>query len=235
MLHITFLEHSGFLVETDRQYLLFDWWKGELPPITADKPLYVFASHQHHDHFQPGIFALPAVRYFLGCDIRLDRHNREKWKLSPETAECCLCLKGNERRELPDLLVETLPSTDEGVAFLVTSGGVTLYHAGDLNWWHWEEEGKDWNGTMAANFRRYLEPLRQRHIHVAFAPLDPRQGGAYDWGLTYLLGLARIDTVFPMHQWDDFALTRRFLQEHPELAPQIQPVDFPGQQWTLPL
>ena len=30
---VTFLGHSGFLVELPSVTLLFDWWKGELPAI----------------------------------------------------------------------------------------------------------------------------------------------------------------------------------------------------------
>ena len=46
-----------------------------------------------------------------------------------------------------------LKSTDEGVAFLVEVNGVVIYHAGDLNWWHWDEEPKSWNNDMAARFK----------------------------------------------------------------------------------
>ena len=66
----TFLAHSGFLVELPSVTLLFDWWKGDLPPL-PDKPLLVFASHQHSDHFHPGIFSLDA-RFILGHDIPTD-------------------------------------------------------------------------------------------------------------------------------------------------------------------
>ena len=31
-------------------------------------------------------------------------------------------------------------STDEGVSFCVDFAGVTLFHAGDLNLWHWRDE-----------------------------------------------------------------------------------------------
>ena len=38
-MRITFLDHSGFLVELPSVVLLFDWWKGELPPL-PDKPVH---------------------------------------------------------------------------------------------------------------------------------------------------------------------------------------------------
>ncbi len=237
MMRVTFLAHSGFLVELENLCLLLDWWKGDLRPL-PDKPLLCFASHQHHDHFDPHIFSLDngtrEIRFLLGKDINLSGHNREKWNLSNETAEKCSILGGNEKIDLPHgVTVETLPSTDEGVAFLITCEGKTLYHAGDLNWWHWEEEDKAWNRNMEADFKRYIEPLRDRKIDLAFVPLDPRQAGAADWGLRYLLELARVEKVIPMHQWEDYRPTEAFLREYPQWADTVLPVERLGQQWDL--
>jgi len=237
MIRVTFLAHSGFLVELDGVNFLFDWWKGELPAL-SDKPLFCFASHGHGDHFAPQIFSLDdgsrEVCFLLGKGIELSAENREKWALSPEPAEKVAVLDGNERMELPHgVTVETLPSTDEGVALIITYEGKTLYHAGDLNWWHWEEEPGDWNRTMEADFKRYIEPLRGRHIDLAFAPLDPRQGEAAGWGLRYLLELAEVQRLIPMHQWKDFSPTQRFLAEYPQWTEILLPVEQMGQQWNL--
>ena len=65
MMKATFLNHSCFLLELDSVCLLFDWWKGELPPL-PDKPLLIFASHWHEDHFSPDLFAIPATAYIFG-------------------------------------------------------------------------------------------------------------------------------------------------------------------------
>ena len=48
---ITYIHHSAFLVETESAYLLFDYFQGKLPEFSEEKPLYVFASHRHPDHF----------------------------------------------------------------------------------------------------------------------------------------------------------------------------------------
>ncbi len=67
---VTYIHHSSFLVETDENYFLFDYFEGELPEFKEDKPLLVFASHRHGDHFSPVIFELAGkhkrlVLYFL--------------------------------------------------------------------------------------------------------------------------------------------------------------------------
>ncbi len=231
-MQVTFLDHSGFLVETDSAALLFDWWKGELPAIRPGVPLYVFASHAHPDHFDPRIFSLDGqgreVRFILGRDIKL--RNLERRGVPPETAEKCQSLRGGEALELPRARVEALPSTDEGAAFLVTlPDGQTVFHAGDLNWWHWEGEDKGWNRNMEVNFKRYAGPLRGRRIDLAMLPLDPRLGEAGFWGPAYFLETADIRRFLPMHQWGDFAFTGKFLEKYPAFAAVTLPLERPGQ------
>lgn len=224
MMHVTFLDHSGFLVELPGLTLLFDWWQGDLPPLPSD-PLLVFASHRHPDHFNPRIFALDDgqrdVRFLLGKGIHLTDRNRKKWGLSEKAAADCRVLSGGESASpLPGVTVEALPSTDEGVAFLVTAEGRTVFHAGDLNWWHWEGEDKAWNANMAADFKRYTEPLRGRCADLALLPLDPRLGVPYAyWGLLRFLELMDVRHLLPMHQWEQPEITDEFLRAYPQYAP----------------
>ena len=57
-LTVTYIKHSGFLIETANSYLLFDYWQGKLPELQYDKELYIFSSHAHHDHYTKDIFKL---------------------------------------------------------------------------------------------------------------------------------------------------------------------------------
>ncbi len=234
---VQFLEHSGFYLELEHCALLFDWWKGELPPL-PDKPLLVFASHHHSDHFDPQIFRLaqrvPLTRFILGKDIRFSPANCKRWGLTDDIEAQCLRVGGLRREEpLDGVLVETLPSTDEGVAFLVTVEGHTIYHAGDLNWWHWEGEPDPWNPDMERNFKQYIEPLRGRHIDLAMVPLDPRLENSQGLGLAYLMELAQVDRVLPMHQWEDYSATQKFVEEFPQWSGQILPIQHAGQRFEL--
>ena len=237
MMTVTFLDHSGFLAELPTVCLLFDWWKGELPPLPEEKPLLVCASHRHPDHFDPRIFTLDdgrrEVRFLLGKGIRLTDRNRARWGLSEETAGKCRVLSGGETASpLSGVTVETLPSTDEGVAFLVTADGQTIFHAGDLNWWHWEGEDPAWNRNMEVDFKRFSEPLRGRRIDLAMLPLDPRLGADGFRGPRSFLELADIRRFLPMHQWGDFAFTEQFLAACPQFRDRTVPVVRQGQQFT---
>ena len=129
---ITYIHHSSFIVELKNHILLFDYFQGNLPQFNKNKKLYVFSSHSHHDHFNKSIFKLnkihPDVTYILSKDIN-----------SP-TSENIKLLDGNEKLVIDNLEIETLQSSDLGVAFIVKVENKTIYHGGDLNWWHWEGE-----------------------------------------------------------------------------------------------
>ena len=59
-MQLTYIFHSGFSLETDRCILVFDYWMDPagvmLRLLQSPKPLYVFSSHFHEDHFNRDIF-----------------------------------------------------------------------------------------------------------------------------------------------------------------------------------
>ena len=209
---ITYIGHSGFLTELKHTALLFDYWEGELPDPPPGKRLYVLVSHRHADHFNPDIFRLfqPGrdVVFLLSDDIDARRFPDG---VSGCTARLAPCSEWTDGR----IRVQTLRSTDEGVAFLVECEGKTLYHAGDLNDWQWPGEDPGWNRRMAEAFRRNIEPLRGQAVDAAFIPLDPRQDAEYAAGLDFFLSLVHARRIFPMHCWEDYSVIDRWLDEHP--------------------
>lgn len=216
-MQITYVGHSGFYMELENVLLLFDYYKGELPEFPRSKRLYVFASHRHPDHFNPEIFRLAEEKedifFLLSSDI---------WecRIPKELKARAVRLKPSERCSLENITIQTLKSTDEGVAFLVMCGGKRIYHAGDLNDWRWPGEPENWNRQMKENFDKYIEPLRNMHIDAAFVPLDPRQEDYYCLGLDYFLSLTAggnpSERIYPMHCWEDYQIIDRWLLEHPE-------------------
>ena len=213
-MEIIYIGHSGFLVKTAGCAYLFDYCKGELPSLPPDLPVIVFCSHGHADHFQPGIFSLlkeagsKTVFAVLAKDIPIKKYPREV-----ET----LRVYANHTYSLPQGgKLETLLSTDSGVAFILTTEKGVIYHAGDLNDWGWKEESPATNRRMRGNYRHEIQKLRGRHINAAFLPLDPRQEEYYAAGITYFLEQVHPDAVFPMHYWDKPWIIQNFLQEYPQ-------------------
>jgi L-ascorbate metabolism protein UlaG (beta-lactamase superfamily) len=205
-LQVTYIHHSSFLVETASHTMLFDYFRGDIPPVRREKPLWIFASHAHSDHYVPGIFRLSGlaeeVHYVLSDDIPLsdvpaDLQRRTSFLGAGFTAE------GDGIR------IRTYDSTDQGVAYLVESGGRVIYHAGDLNDWYWDGDEED-----RANSRKYLAELKKIRetglaIDCAFVPLDPRLGGNEYRGMKEFMENVGARHVFPMHFWGDFAVADR--------------------------
>ena len=241
---VTYLNHSGFFLEWQDCCWLFDYYRGKIPKPDRDKPLFVFCSHSHGDHFNPAVFGLvegySRVTYVFANQVRqacrkLER-NPEGINLSPAQWEDLgiggdrelphrvkvppvIFLQNRTDRELPDgkgdvIRIHTLQSTDCGCGFFLSYKGKGVYHAGDLHWWTWPGESEAENRKMEADYKKEMEYLAGKQVDLLFSPLDPRQEEDYGLGLTYLLGQTGAKYVFPMHFWGDFSVIDRYLQEY---------------------
>lgn len=214
-MQVTYIYHSGFLIETAQSYYIFDYWKGELPTLNPEKPVVVFSSHAHPDHYEPKVFdllkeqSMKDIYAVLGKDISKDKY--------PEGIECLRTL-AHKTFTLPHgEELYTLQSTDAGVAFLLTCPEGVIYHAGDLNDWIWEGEPEENNKQMTLFYRRELNLIADRHIDIAFVPLDARQEALCHNGLAGFLDIVKdVQTVYPMHYWDKPELIRQFTEQHPQ-------------------
>ena len=118
---VTYIHHSAVSVETEHSILLFDYFKGELPDFDPGKPLFVFASHFHEDHYSPVIFERfrerEGVSYILSDDIKGRRIPKEALPLIH-------FVKPGQTLELGEVKIQTYKSTDEGCAFWVSLEGL---------------------------------------------------------------------------------------------------------------
>lgn len=227
---VTFILHSSYFVELEQCCLLFDYYQGDIPQ--SDKPLYVFASHCHGDHFSTEVFkeARPGrqVRFILSNDIWESR-------VPEDLKESALFVSPHKTYELDGLKVATLRSTDQGVAFLIECEGKRIYHAGDLNCWVWDGAPRWQNDQMTKAYRQELELLAGKDIDVAFVPLDPRQDADFDLGMRYFFEAAGAKHVFPMHMWEDYSVVPLFKSTptYKEYAAHVMDVSEPGQVFDI--
>ena len=160
-MRLTYIFHSGFVLETEQSILVFDFW---LDPcgvmdnvLQSEKPMYVFSSHFHEDHFTKEIFEWKKQRegitYILSKDIY--KHRRA----SKEDADVWLAKGGTWSDDT--ISVWALGSTDSGVSWIVETEDKAaikreqsqacldsaerkqsrpkvkrIFHAGDLNNWY---------------------------------------------------------------------------------------------------
>lgn len=236
---VTYLYHSGFAVELEKHIFVFDYMKGKLPDWDGRKEIIFFASHKHPDHFVMDIFQwfgkYENLRYVLGSDIKLSDKYLERNGVDPCVKTVITSAGKNRTLELGDVKIETLRSTDEGVAFIVCTEGKTIYHAGDLNWWHWEGEADSWNTQMEKDYKKEISLIDGRHFDVAFVPLDPRLEWAYGLGMQEFLEHTDTDHVFPMHMWDDYRIIDKYKKSDKgrQYADKVMEISRPGQEYAL--
>lgn len=219
---ITYIGHSGFAVETQKSIYIFDYFKGELPDIPEGKSVIVFASHSHPDHYNPQVFdrlnekgvALSRMQAVLSKDIRENKYPKSVPVIKARAHMDFLLDDGTQ--------VQTLLSTDQGVAFLLTTQEGVIYHAGDLNDWYWEGEPDQDNRSMSGRYRAEIDRIKGRAVDVAFVPLDPRQEKDYARGMLYFLNQVPAKHVFPMHYWDRPQIMDTFLREYPAYEARIE-------------
>lgn len=203
---ITYIDHSSFVIEEESAVFLFDYIKGGLPEFGKEKQVYAFYSHGHGDHFNSSVFEklniYPNISYILSDDILLDNQKLKESEIYFMAPDHTLVIH--------NIRIETLKSTDLGVAFLVTSKEKTYYHAGDLNWWHWNGETDSYNKEMEAAFKKEIKKIEGRKFEAAFLPLDPRQENAFWWGFDYFMRHTNTKKAYPMHLWGKYEWIEKF-------------------------
>lgn len=209
-MRLVYVYHSGFALEGDGFSLLFDYFKDTDPDpskgyvrrvwLRRQGSLYVFASHFHPDHFNPEVLRWreerPDIHYIFSKDILKRRRAK---------ADDALFLKKGDSYEDGTLRVRVFGSTDVGSSFLVEVGGRRIFHAGDLNNWHWKDESTPEEVSRAeSRYLRELEDIARAYpaIDLAMFPVDPRIGSDFDRGARQFMERIRVGTLVPMHFWE---------------------------------
>lgn len=93
-------------------------------------------------------------------------------------------------------------STDVGVSFGLQLGDYSLFHAGDLNNWHWQEQSSAQESAQAE--KEFLDILKsikaqQETFDIAMFPGDSRMGQDYLRGAQQFLDCFATRVLMPMH------------------------------------
>lgn len=222
---LTYIFHSCFVLETEKSILIFDYWMDpeKVVPrfLQKGKPLYVFSSHFHEDHFNRDIFEWrrqrDGITYILSKDIL--RHRRA----SKEEADVWLAKGGTWSNGL--VSVWATGSNDSGVSWIVETEDKAaharpevkrIFHAGDLNNWYakflpgavpgqtiYSEEFEEYIDPIAHE-KQYLGELKDiRKIadsfDVVMFPVDGRTGNGYTLGGRQFIDRFKVGLFVPMH------------------------------------
>ncbi len=239
---IQYLFHSGFTVETGDYFLIFDFFdpsdntvesgaagRDIREKIANSKYPFVFASHSHHDHFSSSIFKWkrenPRLTYILSSDIKLEYN-----ALDSLSDFHYISMAPYEHASKNAVTISTFGSTDIGVSFLVDVDGLRIFHAGDLNWWHWADEStgqeleeEEWK------FKNEVAKMSGERIDILFFPVDPRLGEHYWMGGAYMLKIFQPGLFVPMHFGNNSGITKKFSKKMSQSAVPVLEITTGGQ------
>lgn len=211
-MRLTYIYHSGFAIETEAATIIIDYYKdssestynkGVVHDRLLNRPgkIYVLATHFHPDHFNREILLWkkqrPDIIYIFSKDI-LKQRRAER--------EDGVYIKQGEVYEDTHLRIEAFGSTDSGVSFLITIQGMQIFHAGDLNNWHWSEEStKEEIRKAEGDFLAEVKNIKRTipEMTLAMFPVDPRLGKEYTKGAEQFLEQIKTSIFAPMHFGDD--------------------------------
>ncbi|WP_455591682.1 MBL fold metallo-hydrolase [Bacteroides sp.] len=210
---LTYIYHSGFAIEAEGVTIIIDYYKdsSETVPnegIVHDRllkrpgKLYVLASHFHPDHFNRHILSWkeqrPDICYIFSKDIL--KHHRAA------EGDAIYINKGEEYED-DTLRIRAFGSTDVGISFLINLQGMSIFHAGDLNNWHWSEESTEQEIRKAeGDFLAEVRFIRQsvRAIDLVMFPVDRRMGKDYMKGAKQFIEQIKTTIFVPMHFSEDY-------------------------------
>lgn len=199
---VTFFYQSGFTVALGKTLLIFSYWEHDSIPeshrlsardFKGFNNIVVFVPRNSREHNDPRIYTWKKsfpITYVVSSDAK---------DTVPQDANVRLVREGDSL-SIANVGVQVQASTDAGVSFWVRSGGVTVFHAGDLNMWHWREESTLREISRAEDaFYEVVSGLPDQPLDICMFPLDPNLGGFYDAGANHIIMAKKPAVFFPMH------------------------------------
>ena len=212
---LTYLYNSGFVIENERFMIVFDYFRDTEEEFVhhalTSYPgmIYTLVSHWHPDHFNREVMRWKQkrqdIRYIFSEDIRQ--------KMNRMDFSDVVFLEKGKTWEDDFLRVKAFGSTDIGVSFLVETQEKRIFHAGDLNNWHWNEESTP--QEIQAAERDFLNEVTllaetTTQLDLTMFPVDPRLGKDYMLGAQQFIEHIRSKVFAPMHFGDNYDKAQAF-------------------------
>lgn len=217
---VEYIFHSGFTVETKDHFLVFDYYRGDLN--LKDKKTYIFVTHGHHDHLNEDILDLPGdIEYIFSDDIEIESEKNIHY------------MKPYKSLKLDSLEIKTFSSTDLGLSFLVKVNGISIFFAGDLNWWSWNSDTQEERDAMEYLFKKKIKRIEGEKIDIAFFPVDPRLAENYWLGGQYFIEKLHPLYFFQMHFGDNYDKVQPFINKMGDIHTKVVSIEGKNQVFEL--
>lgn len=227
---IYYIYHSCFVVEDEKNILIFDYYKTPKKSDSKidildfvkrkDKQVYIFSSHIHYDHFNPEILNWYElnndIKYIFSSDIKTNLKNLD-----------ITFLEENQEKKILDINIKTYGSTDEGVSFWIELKEKVLFYAGDLNWWAWTDDTLEEEKYMKDKFQEIIKDIENnnRRIDITFFPVDPRLEENMYKGGEYFINKLEPKYFVPMHFDKGYTEIEKFRKEYSSIKTKILSIE----------
>lgn len=215
---LTYIYHSGFTIEAENCVIIIDFFKDSDTMrkgivhdyfFNSPKQIYVLATHSHTDHFNKEILDWKALNPNVKCILSKEIANAG---LVSVNENVILLDKLQEYSDL-NIWIKAFGSTDIGGSFLIKCGDRAIYHAGDLNNWHWDEESTPEEIKEAESaYLKELDILSRevKSLDLAMFPVDARLGKNYMKGARQFVDTIKVGLFTPMHFGKDYEKAHAF-------------------------
>lgn len=186
-MNIKHVFHSGFEFELNNKLFLIDVYT-DLKDY-KDRDIYFFVTHSHGDHYNPEISKLRVdnnIKYIVSSDV-------------PMTGDDVYVVNKGDKLILDDLNIAVFGTTDLGVSYHIDYFNTKVFHSGDLNWWHWENDSIEVQKSEADQYKGEIEALMGYEVDYAFVPYDYRLKEANRLAMDYFIKKINPKYLIPMH------------------------------------
>ena len=217
---VTYIYHSCCAIEFDSFSVIIDFYKDVFENgkgwvadylLKKEKPLYVLCTHSHHDHYNKDVLEWdnekPYIKYIFSNEIR------DALKDEILQDDKIHYLNKFESFKDENISVKAFGSTDAGASFYIQNKETKIFHAGDLNNWHWNEEVSKEESLMYENqYICELELLSEEieRVDIVMFPLDPRLGNDFMRGGKQFIKKVKTDNFLPLHFGDNYERVKEF-------------------------
>ena len=207
-MELTYIYHSGFALSGDGFTVIMDYYRdSEDGQAQSDLNRLMDGTFSNQEAGMPEgivhseLLRRPGKLYVLASHFHPDHFNKEvlQWR--------------EQRPDIIYIFSKDILRHRRAVSFLLQAGGKKIFHAGDLNNWHWMDESTEaeWKGAEK-NFLHELDDLYAYtpEVDVAMFPVDPRLGKEYMRGAGQFVTKIKTHIFVPMHFTPEYAKANAF-------------------------
>lgn len=213
---ITFLHHSGIVLELNKNVFIFDFYEDSLDKENGylhelynkhkhDLKFFFLSSHSHYDHFDKEILNFSLAKFILSSDIKDVIKDSSSLDITYIKKGDFINLSHSDNENIE---LRAFGSTDLGVSFALYVNNIKVFHAGDLNYWHWINESTE--KEVSTYLKMYTKELNfikktENNFDYVFFPIDPRLECKIDEGAFMFCKTFKVKTLIPIHACHEFA------------------------------